>query len=190
MAIWHWVRHGPTHAKTFVGWRDLPADLSDKALVQRVSAALPDHAPVVSSDLKRAVQTAEAIAEKRPMLPPQPGLREFNFGSWDGRPFDVIAERDPDLSRQYWENPGPHAPPGGESWEDAAHRVDTIVKHLDRRLDAPEVIAVAHIGVILTQVQRVTGYTPQEAIGNKIDNLSITSLDMARGKVLRINHLP
>lgn len=190
MAIWHWVRHGPTHAKTFVGWRDLPADLSDTALIGRVSDALPCDAPVVCSDLQRAMQTADALAGDRTRLPAQPGLREFHFGSWDGRPFDDIAARDPDLSRRYWENPGPDAPPGGESWDEAAHRVATTVCHLDRSVDVPEIIAVAHIGVILTQVQRITGSTPQEAIGNKIDNLSVTSLDMAAGAVLRLNYLP
>lgn len=50
------IRHGPTHAKGMVGWTDLPADLSDTAQIARLRAALPD-APVVSSDLLRAVQT-------------------------------------------------------------------------------------------------------------------------------------
>ncbi|MCX8953857.1 histidine phosphatase family protein, partial [Ruegeria sp. NA] len=32
----HLVRHGPTHAKTMVGWSDLPADLSDTAALRRL----------------------------------------------------------------------------------------------------------------------------------------------------------
>ena len=55
MSRFFWVRHGPTHAKTMVGWSDLPADLSDTARLARLSAHLPDGAPVVSSDLVRAV---------------------------------------------------------------------------------------------------------------------------------------
>jgi alpha-ribazole phosphatase len=35
------VRHGPTHARTMVGWTDLPADLSDVAALARLSAHLP-----------------------------------------------------------------------------------------------------------------------------------------------------
>ncbi|PHR02026.1 MAG: histidine phosphatase family protein, partial [Sulfitobacter sp.] len=38
MTIWHWVRHGPTHEKAFVGWRDVPADLSDTAQIARLNA--------------------------------------------------------------------------------------------------------------------------------------------------------
>ncbi|MEY8841169.1 histidine phosphatase family protein, partial [Cribrihabitans sp. XS_ASV171] len=34
----HFVRHGPTHAKGMVGWSDLPADLSDTALLDRLSS--------------------------------------------------------------------------------------------------------------------------------------------------------
>ena len=52
------VRHGPTHAKAMIGWTDLPADLSDAGAIARLRAALPD-APIVSSDLIRAVTTAD-----------------------------------------------------------------------------------------------------------------------------------
>ncbi len=62
MTTWHWVRHGPTHEKTFVGWRDVPADLSDTAFIDRVRAHLPAEALVVSSDLIRSVHTADALA--------------------------------------------------------------------------------------------------------------------------------
>ena len=58
----HWVRHGPTHAKTLVGWTDLPADLSNTAQLQRLSDHLPQDAVVISSDLIRAADTADAIA--------------------------------------------------------------------------------------------------------------------------------
>ena len=33
MTVWHWVRHAPTHETAFVGWRDVPADLSDRARI-------------------------------------------------------------------------------------------------------------------------------------------------------------
>ena len=61
MTTWHWVRHGPTHEKTFVGWRDVPADLSDHAQIARLDAHLPKEALMVSSDLIRCVATADAI---------------------------------------------------------------------------------------------------------------------------------
>ena len=109
--LW-WLRHGPTHEKAFCGWRDVPADLSDRARLARLRDFLPQ-APVVSSDLSRARQTADAVAAGRPRLPDHPDLREFHFGDWDGKTFAEVSERWPDLSRAYWEQPGDIAPPGG-----------------------------------------------------------------------------
>ena len=190
MSIWHWVRHGPTHQKAFTGWRDVPADLTDKAAIVRLHAALPEGALLVSSDLLRARTTADTLAEGRTRLPHHPGLREFNFGLWDGEVFSTIADRWPDLSRAYWEDPGPHAPPEGESWNDAATRVEAAVNALEAAHPGATFVAVAHIGVILTQYARVAGLSPKEAIAQNIAPLSVTTLHTAPAEVARINHCP
>lgn len=111
MTTWHWVRHGPTHQKTFVGWRDVPADLSDTAQIARIQAFLPDDALVISSDLIRAHATADAIADGRTRLASDPMLREFHFGAWDNWHFSRVSDAYPDLSRAYWEDPGDIVPP-------------------------------------------------------------------------------
>ena len=192
MTIWHWVRHGPTHEKNFVGWRDVPADLSAHNQIARLCAFLPADAMVVSSDLQRAVRTADAICGKRRRLDHFSGLREFNFGSWDNKSFTTVADAHPELSRRYWETPGDVAPPGGESWNTVSARVQTCVDHIARLHVPAHIIAVAHIGVILTQVQRALGCSAAEAIGNKIDNLSVTSVDLSgtQPDLIRINHSP
>ena len=105
MSDWFWIRHGPTHEKNFTGWRDVPADLSDRALIDRLSAYLPPEAVVVSSDLTRSVTTADALAGGRTRLPHEADLREFHFGDWDGRHWSDVAQTDPQLSRDFWENP-------------------------------------------------------------------------------------
>ncbi|MDW4499013.1 histidine phosphatase family protein [Sulfitobacter sp. D35] len=193
MTVWHWVRHGPTHERAFVGWRDVPADLSDTAALGRLRDHLPERALLVSSDLLRASATADAIAgDGHDRLPHEADLREFDFGDWDGLHFTEVAERDPDLSRTYWEAPGDVAPPAGESWNAAARRIDAAVARLNRRYPASHIIAVAHIGTILTQVRRALGETHVETIARKIDNLSVTEIRWqgATGQVTRINHCP
>lgn len=175
-AVWWWVRHGPTHQKTFVGHRDVPADLSDTAALTRLDAWLPIDAVVVSSDLSRSVATADAISGSRHRLAHTVALREFDFGQWDGLSFDAVAARDPRLSRDYWENPGDTAPPGGESWNAAALRIAPFVDDLNRRHSGRDIIAVAHFGVILTQLARATGQLPKSVISQKIDTLSVTCL--------------
>ncbi|WP_298561017.1 histidine phosphatase family protein [uncultured Aliiroseovarius sp.] len=188
---WWWVRHGPTHAKNMVGWRDLPADLSDKAALARLSDHLPDSAAVISSDLIRASATADAIGDGRTRLPHHPDLREFHFGDWDGLGWQDVSARDPDLSRAFWETPGDHVAPGGESWNQLAARVSGVVDVLNGA-GHRHIIAVAHFGVILTQIARAGRMTAYDALGHKIDNLSVTRLhwDGAAWSVEAINHLP
>ena len=54
-----------------------------------------------------------------------------------------------------------------------------------------DIIAVAHFGAILTQVQQALRITPYEAFGHRIDNLSVTELHLGGGtwKLAGINHV-
>lgn len=189
---WHWVRHGPTHEKTFVGWRDVPADVSAVDQIARLHDHLPKDALVISSDLLRCVQTADAVAQSRPRLPANPHLRELHFGTWDGVHFSKVSEKHPELSRAYWETPGDATPPGGESWDEAAHRVHTAMLHITRQNQGRDIVAVAHFGVILTQVQMALGIDAAKVLAHKIDNFSVTKISWngATAQVHAINHLP
>ncbi len=188
---WWWVRHGPTHQKAFTGWRDVPADLSDQAAIARLAEYLPACALVVSSDLIRASATADAIAGPRQRLPHEPDFREIHLGDWDGKLFPQVAKEYPDLSRAYWETPGDITAPGGESWNETATRASRLADRMTAENAGQDIIAVAHMGVILTQLQRALGQTPAQALGQKIDNLSVTCLVFSgswRAEV--INHRP
>lgn len=185
------VRHGPTHARAMVGWTDLPADLSDTAALARLRAALPD-APAVSSDLSRAIATADAL--KRPRLPDDPALREISFGAWEMRSFAEVEAEDPDRLRAYWDDPGDTAPPGGESWNALSARVDAAIDRLTG-LGLPDLIVVAHFGPILRVLQRAHGQSARTAFAQKIDNLSLTEVsrsEVSHGadgwRVERVNH--
>ncbi len=185
MTRFHWVRHGPTHAKTLVGWSDLPADLSDTAAVARLAAHLPD-APVISSTLSRAVATADAFQGARRRLPHDADLREIHFGDWELQHFTEVEDQA--LIRRFWEEPGAVTPPRGESWDMVCARVNAAVERL---MGHEDIIIVAHFGVILTQVQRALGIGGYEAFSHKIDNLSVTEITYDKGwRAGRINHIP
>jgi broad specificity phosphatase PhoE len=191
MTTWWWVRHGPTHERNFVGWRDVPADLSDHARIARLNAYLPDDALVVSSDLIRASATADRLSETRTRLPHAPQIRELNFGDWDGLGFAEVAARDPDLSRAYWEDPGDITAPNGESWNDLSTRITPFVDAVNQEHPGRNIIAVAHFGVIMSQIQRAKGSTAYEALGHVIDNLSVTRITThGTWDVDPINHTP
>ncbi len=192
MTTWWWVRHGPTHEKCFVGWRDVPADLSDTGQIARLNAYLPEDAIVVSSDLIRAKTTADALTQNRRRLPNTAALREFNFGAWDGLGFDDVTARDPELSRAFWESPGDVIAPQGESWNMAAARAKPFVDRVNSQHPDAHIIAVAHFGIIMTQIQRASGKTAYETLGHSIENLSVTRLEFDQGiwRVHSISILP
>ncbi|MCY4179542.1 MAG: histidine phosphatase family protein [Litoreibacter sp.] len=190
MTRWWWIRHGPTHQKSFTGWRNVPADLSDTAQIARLESLLPKEAVVISSDLMRAVDTASVVQGDRQRLPHEHGLREFNFGVWDGMHFSEVAKRDPVLSRAYWEQPGDVAPPEGESWNAAAARAAEVVDALNAEGHA-DIIAVAHFGIILTQLQRASGKTAYQVLAQEVEPLSLTQLTHENGEwqVGLVNHV-
>jgi len=188
---WWWVRHGPTHAKVFTGWRDVPADLSDIDQIKRLKNFLPKNAVLICSDLKRAIATADVINDGKDIIV-DPNLREFNFGLWDGLDFNEVAGRDPIKSKDFWEKPGDTTAPEGESWNMVKNRVSEAVKKYTAIHKGSNIVAVAHFGVILTQVQLALGKSPNEVLSNKIDNLSVTKIQInAKGSSLtKLNYTP
>jgi broad specificity phosphatase PhoE len=187
-----WVRHGPTHAKAMVGWSDLAADLSDHAALARLAAHLPSRAVVVSSDLARAVATADAIQGARRRLPHDPALREIHFGTWEMRGFDEIQAEAPDHIRAFWETPGDVRAPGGESWNDLAARVAAATDRLLAAHPDEDIIITAHFGAILAALQRAEGLDPGAVFAHRIDNLSVTCLahDGRGWQTQAVNHRP
>ncbi|WP_288941351.1 histidine phosphatase family protein [uncultured Roseovarius sp.] len=185
-----WVRHGPTHAKSMVGWSNLPADLSDTAQLARLDTHLPKDALIVSSDLKRATATADAITGRRTRLPHDRDLREIHFGAWELQAFDTVPN--PDHLRAFWDNPGDLCAPEGESWNQITARVNRAVSRLRTAHPGRDIIAVAHFGAILTQVQQALGVTAYEAFAHRIENLSVTELHWQDNgwRAAKINHLP
>ena len=101
---------------------------------------------IVSSDLDRARQTAEIIAETLGAGPvtTDPGWRERDVGRWQGLTSDQI-ERD---------YPGALAagnyPPGWESDESLIERVLAASHRVAARVSSGDVLAVSHAGVIYT----------------------------------------
>lgn len=187
---WWWVRHGPTHRKDMNGWTDVPADLSDTDRIDRLSAFLPTGVPLVSSDLIRAQATADALSGNRTRMAHIPGLREIHFGVWEGRTFQEITAEDPVRLRKFWETPGAISAPGGESWNELRDRVD---KEVDALGGGGDIVAVAHLGVILTQVQRARGISAYDTLAQAIDHLSVTRISIASDGTAEldlVNHLP
>jgi broad specificity phosphatase PhoE len=138
---------------------------------------------VYSSDLPRAVQTAEAInrrIHKELVLVPE--FREINFGEWDGLSYEEVYQRYPDFKHEFDLHLKDLQYPGGESGEDVKKRAFRALDGIaDGGMDAA---VVTHGGVIMTILAAVMGFSlekrfclrpPEHASISKI------SYDPARG---------
>ena len=96
------VRHGRTGynaSRTIQGQLDVPLDEVGRgqaaAVAPRLAALKPE--AIVSSDLRRAADTAAPLAELTGLpVWSDPRLRERSFGRWEGLHGDEIAERYPE----------------------------------------------------------------------------------------------
>ena len=81
------VRHGHCEgAGTLLGQSDVPLTAEGVAQADALAAELSGVERVISSDLRRAVQTAEPIAKRAGVaVELDPRLREISYGAGDGR---------------------------------------------------------------------------------------------------------
>ena len=104
-------------------------------------------AAVYSSDLRRARDTADAVAAARGLpVRTMPGLREIDVGSWSGLTRAEAEERFPD-AYQRWVDGG-HGWDDGETYEDMTRRVLTAVLGIATGHPGDTVLVVAHGGPI------------------------------------------
>ena len=145
------LRHGDTQVSPehrFSGLRDLPLSASGTRQAQAAAGRLARGAPidaVVSSPLQRAVATAAIAAGELGLTAAiDDDLRETDFGEWDGFTLAEIQERWPAAAAAWRRDPG-QAPPGGESFADASHRVNRACDRLLRSHAGQTVLVVSHI---------------------------------------------
>lgn len=170
---WWWVRHAPVAAQGFCGWTDAPADLSDDYSLAALRAALPEDAVLFTSDLERAIATAEVLARRTwRRQPAEPALREQNFGEWEGRSY---GEDGPDLTA-FWRDPANTRPPEGESFADLCERVGRFVASATEQ-DSADVVVVAHAGVVRAALALALGLPPVQALAFEVSPLSLTRID-------------
>jgi alpha-ribazole phosphatase len=160
------VRHAETDmAGRFCGHSD--PDLNDNGrtqlteLAQLLSGERIDE--VYSSDLRRAMSTAQAIAQARKIpLSPRPALREIDFGRWEGLSWEQIEQSDPGYARK-WMADYPHLPaPAGESFGDFEER---ILQEVNQLLDSSRgsMAVVTHAGALRVVMRHLCGCSDSEA---------------------------
>ena len=164
------VRHGQTHWNAtgrLQGREDIP--LNDVGTAQAAAAAhgIAREAwdGVVSSPLRRALGTAELIADACGLPAPttDPDLVERDYGQASGMYDHEIHARWPD-----W------VLPGSETRVDVFHRARPALERLAARHPDGRFVVVSHGGLIRSVVMGVEGQT--ESLRDNIANLGTTLL--------------
>ncbi|WP_084725615.1 histidine phosphatase family protein [Streptacidiphilus melanogenes] len=119
---------------------------------------------VVCSPLRRCRQTAAVVARRLGLeVVVEEGLREADFGDWDGLTSAEVQERFPEDLRA-WRASARVAPTGSaESFAEVARRVDAFKDVLLSRYRGQRVLAVTHVGVVKALVQLALR-APAEAV--------------------------
>lgn len=169
------ARHGQTSWNILgkaQGHTDIPLDEVGQAQALALARALSDLGVerVVSSDLLRARQTAEAVAGPLGLsVEVRHDLRERSFGEWEGRHYtQVIADLDA--------LPGDRLlarPPGGESFTDLWTRVGPAVQEF-RAFDCTTLV-VCHGALKATLLARMLDGTLDTARFFRFPNCALTT---------------
>lgn len=134
---------------------------------------------IYSSDLSRAWMTADVIAQAHELPVHRTELlREAMLGVWQGHTSAELAEIYPEEFRKYKFDPIMHRPPGGERLEDVIARCQTFVEEVVTEYPAGNLLAVGHGGSIRGIICAVFGFSPQFYRRIKLDNASITIIDL------------
>ena len=100
---------------------------------------------VYSSDLIRAVDTAKILAAKFNLpVTEMRGLRETNFGDWEGRYIGALVEEFPDDFGNLFVKPDKVKPPGGETFLECQARVMNALDEIIAEHENQNVVVVSH----------------------------------------------
>ena len=157
----YFVRHGESEgnaAGRFTGQTDSPLTARGRQQAQAIADELASvrFDRIVSSDLSRTRDTAEAIAKRQGLeVEVLPELREIDVGERTGKPFDEVR------GLPNWTDDGFVAWPGGETLDRVITRVLGVIERLVRESPGKTILVVGHGGVNRILLSHFLGKLPK-----------------------------
>ncbi|GAA2714382.1 MULTISPECIES: bifunctional RNase H/acid phosphatase [Streptomyces] len=132
---------------------------------------------IVTSPLRRCRETAEAVAGRLGLdVRVEDGLREADFGAWEGLTFGEVRERFPE-DLDAWLASAKAAPTGGgESFAAVARRVAVTRDRLIARYAGRTVLLVTHVTPVKTLVRLALGAPPESAFRMELSAASLSAV--------------
>jgi probable phosphoglycerate mutase len=192
------VRHGQTDAnreRAFLGRRDPPLNAVGRAEAEALGGALRGRglAAVYASDLRRAWETAEAVAAAAGLpVQDEVGLREMDIGLLDGLSVPEGRARFPEFFATWGRRAGGCRLPGGETLREVRDRAWEVLTRRAPAHDGQTVAFVTHTFVVLALVCKVLGLPLDRFRGLQVGTGSVTvvRLDPPRGRLVALNVRP
>ncbi|MGW1755262.1 bifunctional RNase H/acid phosphatase [Streptomyces mirabilis] len=179
------LRHGETPLtpqKRFSGSGGTDPSLSDvgREQAERVAAALAARGTVqaiVASPLTRTRQTAAAVASRLGLdVAIEDGLRETDFGAWEGLTFAEVQERYPEDLKTWLASPKTEPTGGGESFAATARRIATTRDKLIASYAGRTVLLVSHVTPIKSLVRLAIGAPPESLYRMELSAASLSAV--------------
>ena len=167
------IRHGETDwnvERRIQGHTDIPLNKTGRAqaLAMAFNAAHHHFHAIYSSDLLRATETAQVLAQREDQaVKPYPQLRERHYGVFQGITAAEGAERYPQAYAHYVARDLDYDFENGESLRGLADRVGEGVDWLLQHHSGQTLAVVSHSGVLDVIYRRATGrplHTPRDFV--------------------------
>jgi probable phosphoglycerate mutase len=148
------IRHGETAWNVdgrIQGQLDVPLNDMGRWQVHRLALALADEniAAIYSSDLVRALETAQAVARASgDAIVTDTGLRERGFGVFEGLSYTEINARWPELAERWRKRDPEFGAPGGETLNQFYTRSTATATRLAALHPGQTIALVSHGGVM------------------------------------------
>ncbi|ELP64887.1 bifunctional RNase H/acid phosphatase [Streptomyces turgidiscabies] len=179
------LRHGETlltPQKRFSGSGGTDPSLSDvgRDQAERVAESLARRGTIeaiVASPLARTRQTAAAVATRLGLdVTVDDGLRETDFGAWEGLTFGEVRERYPDDMNAWLASPKAEPTGGGESFAATARRMAVTRDKLIAAHAGRTVLLVTHVTPIKTLVRLALGAPPESLFRMELSAASLSAI--------------
>ncbi|GAA4292115.1 bifunctional RNase H/acid phosphatase [Streptomyces venetus] len=179
------LRHGETPLtpqKRFSGSGGTDPSLSaaGREQAERAAAFLARRGTIqaiVSSPLARTRETAGIVAARLGLdVSIDDGLRETDFGAWEGLTFAEVRERHPDDLNAWLASPDAEPTGGGESFAATATRLAATRDKLIAAYAGRTVLLVTHVTPIKTLVRLALGAPPESLFRMELSAASLSAV--------------
>ncbi|GHH29207.1 bifunctional RNase H/acid phosphatase [Streptomyces rubradiris] len=179
------LRHGETPLtpqKRFSGsgGSDPALSAAGREQAYRVADALARRGTIqaiVASPLARTRETAGIVAARLDLdVTIEDGLRETDFGAWEGLTFGEVRERYPDDLNAWLADPEAHPTGGGESFAETAVRLAATREKLVAAYRGRTVLLVTHVTPIKTLIRLALGAPPESLFRMELSAASLSAV--------------